>query len=69
MLAAPVNPASSNPKPYLGNQFTTLRAAMGGYVELLSDVDSVADQKMKALTRYSDSLDTLFDGYANRFVY
>lgn len=41
----------------------------GGYLEMLSDVDSIADQKMKALSKYSDSLDSLFDGYANRFVY
>ncbi len=34
MLTAPTSPATSSVKPFLGNQFTTLRATVGGYVEL-----------------------------------
>ncbi len=39
-----------------------------GYAELLGDVETLAIQKMNVLSKYSDSLDTLFDGYANRYV-
>ncbi len=34
MITAPTSPASSSAKPFLGNQFTTLRAKVGGYAEL-----------------------------------
>ncbi len=34
MLTAPTSPATSGAKPFLGNQFTTLRANVGGYAEL-----------------------------------